>query len=75
MVLSLLLFIPLKKAGILRLGPMFQEAGADNMEHSPQKAYSGEMHVDESYVWFIIVAGGTIGTLWNMVRQEGGKTT
>lgn len=49
-VLSLACFIPLRYFGLLRLGDKFQEAGADNMEHSPQKAYCGELHVDESYV-------------------------
>jgi Amt family ammonium transporter len=39
-ILSLLIFLPLRKAGFLRLGDDFQEQGADVVEHSPRKAYS-----------------------------------
>jgi Amt family ammonium transporter len=37
--LSLVVFLPLKLAGALRLSDAFQEKGADLMEHSPPKAY------------------------------------
>jgi Amt family ammonium transporter len=37
--LSLLIFFPLKKLGMLRLGDDFQDNGADLMEHTPTKAY------------------------------------
>merc|ERR1712232_161149 len=49
-VLSLAIFIPLRAFGLLRLSAKFQETGADNAEHMPQKAYCGEVHLDESYV-------------------------
>jgi Amt family ammonium transporter len=39
-VLSVLIFLPLRKAGMLRMGDEFQEKGADLMEHSPAKAYA-----------------------------------
>mmetsp|Transcript_7809 Transcript_7809/g.24868 ORF Transcript_7809/g.24868 Transcript_7809/m.24868 type:complete len:467 (+) Transcript_7809:98-1498(+) len=39
-VLSMLIFLPLRKAGMLRMGDEFQEKGADVMEHSPAKAYA-----------------------------------
>jgi Amt family ammonium transporter len=38
--LSLLLFVPLRFMGMLRLSDGFQDAGADAMEHSPRKPYS-----------------------------------
>jgi len=38
--LSVLIFLPLRKLGMLRMGDEFQEKGADAMEHSPAKAYS-----------------------------------
>merc|ERR1712241_1567115 len=38
--LSVLIFLPLRKLGMLRMGDEFQEKGADAMEHSPPKAYS-----------------------------------
>lgn len=34
--LSLLIFVPLKQLGMLRLGDEFQDKGADFMEHSPK---------------------------------------
>jgi len=37
--LSCMVFVPLKLAGALRLGDEFQLKGADEMEHSPPKAY------------------------------------
>jgi len=42
--LSLLIFLPLRLIGFLRLSDEFQKKGADAMEHSPGKAYntSGE---------------------------------
>jgi Amt family ammonium transporter len=40
--LSLLIFLPLRKLGFLRLSDEFQETGADMMEHSPRKAYSDD---------------------------------
>merc|ERR1712039_79741 len=38
--LSVLIFLPLRMLGMLRMGDEFQESGADLMEHSPQKAYN-----------------------------------
>merc|ERR1719384_2128848 len=38
--LSLLIFLPLKHLGALRMGDEFQDKGADFMEHSPPKAYA-----------------------------------
>jgi len=38
--LSILIFLPLRLLGMLRMGDEFQEKGADVMEHSPSKAYS-----------------------------------
>merc|ERR1712151_933972 len=40
--LSFLIFFPLSKSGMLRLSDEFQEAGADEMEHSPRKSYNGD---------------------------------
>merc|ERR1719498_1409766 len=37
--LSAAIFVPLRFAGLLRLGDKFQDEGADLMEHSPPKAY------------------------------------
>mmetsp|Transcript_110635 Transcript_110635/g.356910 ORF Transcript_110635/g.356910 Transcript_110635/m.356910 type:complete len:475 (-) Transcript_110635:79-1503(-) len=39
-VLSLLIFLPLKRLGALRMSDAFQDHGADFMEHSPAKAYN-----------------------------------
>eukprot|EP00927_Polykrikos_kofoidii_P042826 TRINITY_DN36874_c1_g2_i1.p1 TRINITY_DN36874_c1_g2~~TRINITY_DN36874_c1_g2_i1.p1 ORF type:complete len:459 (-),score=46.63 TRINITY_DN36874_c1_g2_i1:171-1436(-) len=39
-VLSLLVFVPLRFLGFLRLSDTFQDEGADKMEHSPPKAYA-----------------------------------
>merc|ERR1712232_268841 len=39
---SLLIFMPLRQFGLLRLSDEFQEAGADVLEHSPRKSYSGD---------------------------------
>jgi len=39
-VLSVLIMLPLRVLGMLRLGEEWQEKGADVMEHSPAKAYS-----------------------------------
>jgi len=38
--LSVLIFLPLRTFGMLRLSDTFQDKGADIMEHSPQKAYA-----------------------------------
>jgi len=38
--LSFLIFWPLKRLGMLRLGDDFQDAGADEMEHSPRRSYT-----------------------------------
>mmetsp|Transcript_7812 Transcript_7812/g.24875 ORF Transcript_7812/g.24875 Transcript_7812/m.24875 type:complete len:472 (+) Transcript_7812:59-1474(+) len=40
-VISVAIFFPLQKAGMLRMGDEYQEKGADVMEHSPGKAYTG----------------------------------
>jgi len=40
--LSCLIFIPLKLVGALRLSDHFQLKGADEMEHSPPKAYAAD---------------------------------
>jgi Amt family ammonium transporter len=40
--LSLIVFVPMKALGALRLSDEFQNAGADKMEHSPPKAYTNE---------------------------------
>merc|ERR1712014_414254 len=40
--LSLVVFIPLKSLGMLRLSDAFQDVGADAMEHSPRKSYTTE---------------------------------
>jgi len=39
-VLSCLVFLPLKIAGVLRLSDEFQKSGADELEHFPPKAYA-----------------------------------
>jgi len=39
-VLSVVVLVPMKKLGALRLSEDFQDAGADAMEHSPAKAYA-----------------------------------
>lgn len=39
--LSVLVMLPLRLLGMLRLSDNFQEQGADLMEHSPAKAYAG----------------------------------
>jgi len=39
-VLSVAVLLPLRAAGFLRLSDGFQDAGADEMEHSPPKAYT-----------------------------------
>jgi len=44
--LSLLIFVPLRKLGMLRLGDKFQDEGADAMEHTPPKAYIQEKPTD-----------------------------
>jgi len=38
--ISLALFVPLRKLGMLRLSDNFQDNGADMMEHTPSKAYT-----------------------------------
>jgi len=38
--LSVLIFLPLRLLGMLRMGDEFQDKGADVMEHSPSKAYN-----------------------------------
>eukprot|EP00443_Scrippsiella_acuminata_P015445 CAMPEP_0115201290 /NCGR_PEP_ID=MMETSP0270-20121206/17549_1 /TAXON_ID=71861 /ORGANISM="Scrippsiella trochoidea, Strain CCMP3099" /LENGTH=459 /DNA_ID=CAMNT_0002614697 /DNA_START=29 /DNA_END=1408 /DNA_ORIENTATION=- len=38
--LSVMIFLPLRLLGMLRMGDEFQDAGADIMEHSPCKAYN-----------------------------------
>merc|ERR1712048_1435558 len=43
--LSVLIFFPLRKLGMLRMGDEFQQKGADVMEHSPAKAYSESPNV------------------------------
>merc|ERR1712003_129465 len=48
--LSLLIFLPLKYLGALRMGDEFQDKGADVMEHSPPKAYAEQAKVAESEV-------------------------
>jgi len=39
-ILSAIVFLPLKVAGVLRLSDGFQQDGADVREHSPPKAYA-----------------------------------
>merc|ERR1712048_543408 len=39
---SVAIFLPLKMMNLLRLSDDFQDKGADQMEHSPAKAYSQE---------------------------------
>jgi Amt family ammonium transporter len=46
--LSLLIFVPLKLLGALRLSDDFQNKGADFMEHSPRKAYAQEQKEQET---------------------------
>jgi len=41
-VMSMIVLVPLKIIGFLRLSDDFQDQGADVVEHSPPKAYSGE---------------------------------
>jgi len=38
--LSMMIFWPLNRFGMLRLGDDFQDAGADQMEHSPRRSYT-----------------------------------
>merc|ERR1719183_1046432 len=38
-ILSILILVPLKYLGMLRLSDEFQDKGADIMKHSPPKAY------------------------------------
>jgi len=45
--LSALVFVPLHKAGLLRLDDDIQTAGADAKEHSPGKAYSDDKQVQK----------------------------
>jgi len=53
-ILSAIVFVPLKLAGVLRLSDGFQQDGADVREHSPPKAYAvskldeGNSQVDET---------------------------
>lgn len=51
-VLSCLVFVPMKLLGALRLSDEFQTKGADQMEHSPPKAYEegATFKVDEAKV-------------------------
>jgi len=51
-VLSCLVFVPMKVLGALRLSDEFQTKGADQMEHSPPKAYEegANFKVDEAKV-------------------------
>jgi len=44
--LSVLIFLPLRMLGMLRMGDEFQEKGADVMEHSPSKAYNETAPLD-----------------------------
>jgi len=46
--LSALVFVPLRLAGMLRLGDEFQDKGADLMEHSPPKAYEEDEPMKEA---------------------------
>lgn len=46
-VLSVLIFLPLRVLGMLRMGDVFQDKGADIMEHSPSKAYAGQEAEEE----------------------------
>merc|ERR1712048_1051119 len=47
--LSLAVFIPLKRLGMLRLSDAFQDVGADAMEHSPRKSYTSEDSPPKAY--------------------------
>merc|ERR1712048_223780 len=47
--LSLAVFIPLKRLGMLRLSDAFQDVGADVMEHSPRKSYASEGSSPRTY--------------------------
>lgn len=44
---SVAIFVPLRMLGMLRMNDEIQEKGADIVEHSPQKAYSGGTKKEE----------------------------
>jgi hypothetical protein len=81
-VISLLVFVPLRAVGFLRLGDTFQDEGADKMEHSPSKAYETSPFVydgfaenEEIHVNEVVDAqnGKTINNV-RVVAAQNGKT-